>query len=359
MEMSVVRELPENSWRAFVAEHPQGNIFHTPEMFQLFEQLDGHHPELWAVVERDQILALMLPVRMSVLGGVLRRFTSRSVVLNRLLYLPQASGQAALDLLLQTYKHAVGTRVLFTRIYNTAGQDTLLPVLAKHGFETEAIEKYVVPLTRPAKQVFQKFHRRIRNYIRRGEKRGDVVIETVTDKRQLTDVYQLLCCSADDKNFAMADFALFESAFDLLHAKGMIKFTLARVGQSPAAVSVDLLYKDVVVGWYGGMDRAYCADRPNELLMWHVLKWSADHGYRLYDFGGSGIQEEGEDLSRFKVRFGSQAIPYGRHTYMHIPFALQLSEWGYWGYQQIRDMTRAYAPRRQDNRLTLSSLADE
>ena len=64
-----------------------------------------------------------------------------------------------------------------------------------------------------------------------------------------------------------------------------------------------------------------------------------ERGYKRYDFGGSGIQDEGEELSRFKSRFGSEAIPYGRHTYMHIPFALQLSEWGYGVYRQVRDLT--------------------
>lgn len=72
--------------------------------------------------------------------------------------------------------------------------------------------------------------------------------------------------------------------------------------------------------------------------MWHVLKWGTEQGYKRYDFGGSGIQDEGEELSRFKSRFGSEAIPFGRHTYSHIPFALQLSEWGYRGYQQVRDI---------------------
>ena len=280
----------------------------------------------------------MLPVQISVMGGILRRFTSRSFVLNRLLCLPNASGQAALDLLLQTYKREVGTSVLFTRIYNTADQKTVLPILDKHGFDAEAIEKYVINLDRPFDDLFQAFHPRARNYIRRGLRREDVTVEEVTRRDQLPTVYDLLCQTADAKQFAMAEYVLFETAFDLLYEKGVIKFFLARVGAVPAAVYVELLYKDVIFYWYGGLSRQFQAAHPTEFLMWYVLKWGTEQGYKRYDFGGSGIQDEGEELSRFKSRFGSEAIPFGHHTYSHIPFALQLSEWGYRGYQQVRDM---------------------
>ncbi len=60
MKMSVVRELPEDSWRAFVAEHPQGNIFHTPEMFQVFSRKQGYEHAVSAVTQREQILSYIL-----------------------------------------------------------------------------------------------------------------------------------------------------------------------------------------------------------------------------------------------------------------------------------------------------------
>ena len=36
MELSIVNTLDENTWREFVIEHNQSNIFHTPEMFQVW-----------------------------------------------------------------------------------------------------------------------------------------------------------------------------------------------------------------------------------------------------------------------------------------------------------------------------------
>ncbi len=79
--MKVVRELDEKRWGEFVTEHPHGNIFHTPEMFRVFARAEGFDPTLWAVVaDSGRILALMLPVRITALGQLFLRISTRSVV---------------------------------------------------------------------------------------------------------------------------------------------------------------------------------------------------------------------------------------------------------------------------------------
>ncbi len=41
MSVTIVRSLPEDEWRRAVADHPAGNIFHTPEMFEVFRRTRG------------------------------------------------------------------------------------------------------------------------------------------------------------------------------------------------------------------------------------------------------------------------------------------------------------------------------
>jgi hypothetical protein len=38
MPIEIVQDLNPAQWRNFVDSHPQGNIFHTPEMFQVFPE---------------------------------------------------------------------------------------------------------------------------------------------------------------------------------------------------------------------------------------------------------------------------------------------------------------------------------
>jgi hypothetical protein len=67
MTISIVNRLPEDQWRDFVEEHPAGTIFHTPEMFQVFGRTKDFQPELWAATEDGDVLALLLPVRITLI----------------------------------------------------------------------------------------------------------------------------------------------------------------------------------------------------------------------------------------------------------------------------------------------------
>jgi lipid II:glycine glycyltransferase (peptidoglycan interpeptide bridge formation enzyme) len=106
----------------------------------------------------------------------------------------------------------------------------------------------------------------------------------------------------------------------------MIRFTLAYVDQTPVATSIELLYKDVVYGWYGGVDRDYARYMPNELLTWNILEWGAEHGYAVYDFGGAGKPDEDYGPRAFKAKFGGTLVNYGRNIFVHMPLTLKISQ---------------------------------
>ncbi|RMF32489.1 MAG: GNAT family N-acetyltransferase, partial [Chloroflexi bacterium] len=129
-------------------------------------------------------------------------------------------------------------------------------------------------------------------------------------------------------------------AFDLLAPRGMAKFLLARVGDQEVATSVELLYRGTIYGWYGGVDRAYSRFTPGELLTWYILRWGAEHGYRVYDFGGAGRPGEPYGVRDFKARFGGRLVCYGRNTYIHAPRALRLAQAGYALYRKVRWRSR-------------------
>ena len=98
--------------------------------------------------------------------------------------------------------------------------------------------------------------------IRHALRKGNVVVEPITHPHQIADWYGLVSKTYQAARLPLADRSLFEAAFDILHPRGMIRFWLARIGAAYAAASAELVYKDVIYGWYGGMDRAYAEDLP-------------------------------------------------------------------------------------------------
>lgn len=329
MSIEVVNNLAKEDWRNFVDTHPAGNIFHTPEMFEVFSKTRGYQPELWAAVQDQRVLALFLPVKIILRGGLLRKWTTRSVVYGSILCEPSPEGEAALDNVLQTYVHSVRHESLFTELRNLCDSSNFQHVLHRHGFLHEKHLNYLIHLDCPEAELFRRIGSRTRKNIRHGLNQGKVFVEEATDRKQVAICYDLLRQTYKAAHVPLADISLFENAFDLLLPKGMARFVLAYFDRIPVAVSVDLFFKNSIYGWYGGVSRAFGNHPVHELLMWDVLKWGSQHGYRVYDFGGAGKPDEKYGVRDFKSKFGGELVDYGRNKCVHSHWRLRLSEIGY------------------------------
>lgn len=318
-QVTIVRHLLEDEWRQYVDDHPKGSIFHTPEMYEVFRRARRHTPDLWAAKKDEHILALLTPVRINYKDGLLDRFSTREVVYGGLLYNPDRQGEEALELLLHTYKREVDRKTLFTEVRNLSSIETIRSLLGSQGFKYEEHLNYLIDLNRPVEAIFQGIGPRTRKNIRRGLNQGKVQVEQIKDRSLISTGYALLSQTFHLAHVPLADFSLFEAAFDILFPKNMVRFTLAKVDQIPAAISVELLYKDTVYGWFGGMNRELSSYNPNEMLMWEILKWSAENGYRTYDFGGAGRPDEEYGVRQFKAKFGGELVNFGRIVWVQYP----------------------------------------
>jgi serine/alanine adding enzyme len=336
--VNVVRRLDKGQWRDFVDRNPKGNIFHTPEMFQVFARAKGHQPTLWAVTDSGsgQVLALLLPVQITLMDGLLRRLTTRAVAYGSVLCAPGSEGEEALAMLLQAYRQEAKGDALFTELRNLSDLGGLQSILNANGFVYKDHLDYLIDLDRPPEAVLQSIGRRTRKKIRRALRQGQVVIEEANQSEQVVLCYGLLKRTYAVAKVPLADRSLFEAAFDVLHPRGMIKFLLARVDDFYVAGSAELVYKDIIYGWYGGMDRTYSDYIPNELLLWHIFEWGTKNGYKVYDFGGAGKPDEEYGVRDFKAKFGGKLVCYGRNTLVHAPGMLTISKWGYQVYQKLR-----------------------
>ena len=326
----VVRDLDERSWRSFVDDHPRGNVFHTPEMFRVFERAQGHRPEVWAVVDdRSKVHALATPVHIALRPGFLQRFTARSVAYGSVLCRAGEEGRTALRMLLTAYNDAVEGRSLFTELRNLGDVSDLQPLLQSCGYVYEDHLNFLVALDLPIEEMRGLIGRRTRKAIGRVLRHDDVSIAEVRDPQDLTIWYGILHQTYRNARIPLAHLSLFEAALEVLVPLGMARFLLVRVDGTPVGCSAELAYKDTIYGWYGGSDRTYGRYIPNDLLVWHILEWGSRNGYRVYDFGGAGTPDEEYGVRDFKAKFGGQLVSFGRFTHVHAPLRLRLSTAGY------------------------------
>lgn len=336
MSVKIVNWLDEKDWREYTDKNPHSNIFHTPEMFQVYSRAKGYRPKLWGSVnEQGEIQAILLPVEVTLKDGLFHHLTTRAIAYGGVLGKCDSSGKEALADLLQAYKKSESGNVLFAELRPLSDTSFIQPLLQQCGFLYEDHLDYLINLDCSPERILQNIGSRTRKHIRRGLRKGSVVVEEITKRQDILEWYDLVQKTYKLANIPLADRSLFDAAFDILNPQRMVKFWLARIGSVCVAASVELLYKSTIYGWYGGVDRAYTSEVPSELLMWHILKWGAENGYRVYDFGGAGKPNDAYGVRDFKAKFGGKLVCFGRNIYIPHPILFSISKLGYVLYRKI------------------------
>lgn len=318
MSVEIMNEAPEKWWDEFVFRKKEGNIFHTKEMFCVYLQTKNFRPELWAAVENGRILALFIPVFISLFPSpILNRLTTRAVSFGSVLVEDGPDGNKAISALISAYSKQVKKKAIFTEMRNLCDMAHLKCLMKELKFYYENHMNFLVRLDDNPETVFCRIGARTRKNIKRTIKKGLVKIEEIKELDKIDECYSLLLATYKRAAVPLADISLFKAAYEILFPKGMIKITLARVDGQPAAVSFDLLFKNNMYGWYGGVDRRYRSFLPNELLTWKLLEWGCLNGYKIYDFGGAGRPGQKYGVRDFKAKFGGEEVNYGRFKNIH------------------------------------------
>lgn len=329
--MRIVQQVDESRWRMFLEQcAPDANIFHTPEMMRVFAQTDGFTPDFWAAVDdHDQMLALFLPVQITVLNRpLLRRVSTRSVLYGSVLCARTAAGREALDLLLKTYKQRVKNQVLFTELRNLGMMDELQPILTANGFVYEGHLNYLINLAQPEKDIWAAIRSNAQRNVRKAQKSG-VIIEEVQHKEGVTAAYAVLQQVYKRIQVPLPDESLFQAKFDILYPQGMFKIFLAKLEEEIVGALTLLIYNGVMIYWYTGTLREFSSYRVNDYLVWYILKFGSTNGYHTFDFGGGGKPDEEYGVRDFKAKFGGDLVNYGRNICIHAPLRMRVTELGY------------------------------
>ena len=327
--MKLIREITLDRWKQFVDTHPQGNIFHTPEMFEVFRQAKSHEPELWAVEEGGEILALMVSVKVRVMGSILGSLAARRVVYGGFLCHPTLDSSAALGTLLEAYSDRVKGDALFTEFRNQHDVSAYQAVLEQQGFRFEDHQNYLIDLSLPLERVWHNVHEGARAKIGQARRKNQFVVEEVQNVDQIPAWYALVQQTFAHAQVPLADISLFRAVYECLTPVHRVRFLLGRVGDEYVAASASLLYKNCIYDWYRGFNRDFGKYRPNDLLVWDILEWGVKNGYTTFDFGGAGRPNEVYGPRSFKSKFGGVLVNYGRNVRIHSAWKLRLSRWGY------------------------------
>jgi hypothetical protein len=82
---------------------------------------------------------------------------------------------------------------------------------------------------------------------------------------------------------------------------------IAESERRPVASGVFLAWRSTLIHKYGASDERFLNLRPNHFLLWEAIRWGAENGYEVFDFGRTDHGQDG--LRRFKSSWGAREDP--------------------------------------------------
>ena len=320
--MKILKSLDAKRWEAFLGQVPEANVYQTPEMRQVFEATMNYEPGLITLEDGGDIAALMLACIIKEGGGLKGSFSSRAIVTGG----PLSKNHGVKELV-QAFDKEMSPKSLYAQIRNLGDMSSFRETFQALGYGFEEHLNFVHDLTRPTAEIWAGLSDGRRKGIKKAESRGMRFIDG--GREDIETFYALVQNTYEEVGIPLADRSMFDSAWRVMAPRGMARLFLAVLQDQILAGRMVLCYNGMIHDWYAGSMPTAKSQNANEFLAWSVMKWGAQGGYRLFDFGGAGKPGEKYGPGEFKRRFGGILTNYGRFQKVYHPVKHFVGRKGY------------------------------
>jgi FemAB-related protein (PEP-CTERM system-associated) len=151
-------------------------------------------------------------------------------------------------------------------------------------------------------KMLKSFRPEVRNKIRKAVKSG--LTSEMLGEDALSDFYAIFAENMRDLGTPVYSRALFREIFRVFPADTRI--CVVRHHGKPVAASLMMEFRETIETIWGSSRRQYQSMAPETLKYWTMLRFAAEGGYRIFDFGRATV---GSGPHRFKLHWGSQDVP--------------------------------------------------
>ncbi len=325
--MRIVQEIARQKWSDFVYRHPKGNIFQTPEMYEVYLKTKNYQPFFLSVISNSgEVLAVLLSVVQREAKGILGELTARSIILGGPLVINDE--RDIFELILNAYDEIAGKRAIYSQFRNMYNMEGFADIFSNLGYLLEDHLDILIDLTKPIDLLWREIHSTRRKQIKRASRRG-LRVKVLEKLRDIEKPYSIILEVYKNAKLPIVDPSMFAAANDILSSHGMVVYFVALDDDEIVGVRYILAYRDILYDWYGGSLREYLTKYPNDIIPWEIFKWGKEKGYRMFDFGGAGRPGRKYGVRNYKKRFGGKIVNYGRLQKTHKPLKFVVAKTGF------------------------------
>ncbi len=334
IEVLEYKDIIREHWSTFVNAHPLGNIFQTPEMYDVYALTNNIRPIVVAAVEDGQIVGILLAQHITNGGKIASWLTARSIIIGGPIV--RDNDPEIAKVLLEAHKKVLPKNTIYSEIRPIYDMESIMDERVKElrSWKRKGHYNLVLGLEKSQEELFEQMYKERRRNVNQAIKAG-LIFREVSDIETIHAIVALIKQTYERKHVPISYLDIFDKVHQYM-GKYAHFFACYTEDGTLIAGQVRLCYKELVYSWFAGSDEAYFKLRPNDFTMWNVICWSAENGYKLLDFGGGGEPGVEYGVRDYKLKYGCEMYDYGRYTYAHRPLTLWAGTIAYKLYHKIK-----------------------
>jgi len=312
-----VENLPKEIWRDYVVNHPNGNVFQTPEIYSIFKKTKGYNAFGFAVLNPNKGIQGIL------VGHIIHylKFFSRIVIYGG----PLTTNNEVIKTLLDTLDHFLLKKFhipLIIEIRNLWNTSSYHKYFTDLGYIFYDHLNYLIPLSCDERKLWYSIPKNRRKNIQRGLNK--FVIKEVLGGNETKLIKKLISHTYRRAKIPPPPNSLIANFCNTNNSNTKVFIAKTKDSEKVVASRIVLCYKKTVYDWYAGSLYDENSRYSNEAIVWEVLKRQGSSGYEVFDFGGAGDPKKPYGPREFKKRFGGIEVNYGIYRKIYNPFFWKL-----------------------------------
>lgn len=330
---SDIKLLIASGWAEFVNTHPDGTIFQSPEMYELFTRTNRMKPVVAGLIDPDtgKLKGILLGSVIREMKGPAGFFSSRTVIYGGPLLDPGSENKDKLLAgLLKGLINEVKNRSVFIQFRNFGDQSKNLNIFRENGFHMRDRLNLLVD-TSSMKEVTKHMSGSRSRQIKKGLALGARIIEP-QNLEQVRDFYNILFNLYRYKvKKPLPAWDFFRGFYELTleNRLGIIRLVEYQ-GQIIGGILSPVTPGKMIYEWYVcGLDKTYREVYPSVLATWAAIEYAVQNDIPCFDFMGVGIPDHDYGVRDFKARFGGNLVNFGRLARVNNKLVYTVSELGF------------------------------
>lgn len=319
-----IAKIDRRVWADFVNNHPNGNVFQLPWMYELHQKTRSQHPIAIFAFDGPLLVGLMIGTNFRNVAFPFSWLTRRQMIIGGPLV--ANDNRDVLEIILECLVKEFGHKAIFTEIKNLKLGLSLKPVFEDAGFYYESLLSVIVEMNRKSGTLWDSLSPDRRENIRR---MSDVsgLIREMHGTRDMENVWRILRCIIGKKGLPVPHRSLFRFLDELEMLQPYITIKGFELNNNLKAVLVVIKFQQKAYFWMEGHCLADESEWMYDGFVWQVIQELESEGIQFLNMGNAGRPGNNFHSRQYKKSFGGTIRETGRYIYVH--------KWRLWNFRRF------------------------